>query len=238
MTNVIIVESKNDKIFFETLIRHMNVSGVTIDESIILPDEAIISIDGIDPNPVKPTKLIRKLNDIKTEILKVDIRKIGIIIDLDNHTVSERLAMVNNAVYEAFGTGHPLNEIQSESTFTKISTTEWEVEIACYFTNVDNNGELETVLRAIATEQAVHANCLQSWRDCLGRNSITITDKDFDKFWIANYIRFDTCRREEKKQAGKFCSMQNFGHVMTKGVFNLDARELDDIKRFLELFRR
>jgi len=59
---------------------------------------------------------------------------------------------VNNAVNEAFGTGHPLNEIQSESTFTKVSTPEWEVEIACYFTNVDNNGELETVLRAIATQ--------------------------------------------------------------------------------------
>jgi len=39
MINVIIVESKNDKIFFETLIRHMNVGGVTIDESILLPDE-------------------------------------------------------------------------------------------------------------------------------------------------------------------------------------------------------
>ncbi|CAA6813620.1 MAG: Unknown protein [uncultured Aureispira sp.] len=39
------------------------------------------------------------------------------------------------------------------------------VEIACHFMNVDGQGELETVLRAIKTKESPHADCLNTWRD-------------------------------------------------------------------------
>jgi hypothetical protein len=104
-----------------------------------------------------------------------------------------------------------------------------------YFTNVNGQGELETVLKAIKSRDSPHADCLESWRRCLESKEIIITNKDFDKFWIANYVRFDTCSKDEKKQAGRKCTIDYALQTKTE-VWNFDHPVLDDLKSFFELF--
>lgn len=236
--SVLIVESKNDKVFIEAVVKHLNIQNVNIDEPICLGNEDFICLDGTDVNPQKPTLLIRKLNDIKTDIIKKDIAKIGILIDLDSNSKSDRLKMINTALENVFG--FQLPKIEDENKFISINCDGQIVQISCYFTKVDQGGELETLLKEIATKDSRHANCLTAWKDCLASKGTTISDKDFDKFWITNYIRFDTCTAEEKKQAGRFCTMggEGFSYIMTNkpDIFDLNSERIRELRVFIMMF--
>lgn len=99
--------------------------------------------------------------------------------------------------------------------------------------NVDGNGELETVLKAIKSKDSTYADCLDSWRDCLTQNGKIIRDKDFDKFWINNYFRFDTCSKEERKQIERKCNNEV---AIKKDIWIFNHPVLKDLKEFLNLF--
>ena len=113
-----------------------------------------------------------------------------------------------------------------------------KAELACYFTNVEGKGELETLLKAIKARDSPYADCLDSWKTCIENLGNKINQKDFDKFWISNYIRYDTCSIQEQKQAGRKCSMSGFDYVMEhkKDIWDWDNPTLDDLKEFFKLF--
>jgi len=69
-------------------------------------------------------------------------------------------------------------------------------------------------------------------------NGKTIKNKDFDKFWVDIYVRFDTCSKNDKKQAGRKCSMSAFDYVMESKseIWDLEHPKLDNLKLFLALF--
>ena len=112
------------------------------------------------------------------------------------------------------------------------------VFFACYFTNIEESGDLETLLRHIAVEHSDYADCLESWKTCIESKGHTISAKDFDKFWVSNYIRFDTCSRPESTQAGKYCSFGAFEYIMRNKphIFDLQSDHLTDLSDFLKLF--
>lgn len=66
----------------------------------------------------------------------------------------------------------------------------------------------------------------------MDNNKENIKDKDFDKFWVNNYIRFDTCSKKEQKQAEKNCTLEK---SFEKDVWDFDNKILDDLKNFLKL---
>ena len=111
-------------------------------------------------------------------------------------------------------------------------------KLACYFTNVGGKGELETLLKAIKARDSPYADCLDSWKTCIESLGKKINQKDFDKFWISNYIRYDTCSNQEQKQAGRKCSMSGFDYVMEhkKDIWDWKNSALDDLKEFFTLF--
>jgi hypothetical protein len=112
-------------------------------------------------------------------------------------------------------------------------------KLACYFTNVRGKGELETLLKAIKARESPYADCLDSWRSCIEeKEGKKIKQKDFDKFWISNYIRYDTCSKQDQKQVEKKCSMHGFEYVMEhkKDIWDWDNPALDDLKEFFTLF--
>ena len=75
-----------------------------------------------------------------------------------------------------------------------------------------------------------NADCLEAWKICLTSKDKTITDKDFDKFWVNNYLRFDTCKSSEKGQADKKCR----GEIaIKKDIWDFTNPILDDLKSFL-----
>lgn len=230
MKNLLIVESENDKYFIEALINFMNLGNIEISNGFICNIDDYECLGGLNT-----TKLTNVLNAVKSKVKKEEINKVGIIIDRDNKTEEERLSLVNASIKECFGGNYSLSNANS---FQSIIIDEYQnVNIATYFTNVNGSGELETVLKTIKKNSSVYADCLRSWQDCLKNKGINngsgLKDKDFDKFWVQVYIRYDTCSKSEQSQAGRHCNNQA---AMKKDIWDFDHACLNEMKAFLRLF--
>lgn len=121
-------------------------------------------------------------------------------------------------------------KIKKENVLYK--SAKLDVEFACYMVNVDGKGELETLLRVIKSQESVYADCLEAWKSCLEENGKTISKKDFTKFWINNYIKFDTCTKHESKQKDRKCNDEK---AMKKDIWDFEHEALSGLKDFLKL---
>jgi len=213
--NKLIVESQNDKYFIQRVLEHLELTNVEISNPICNVDE-YICLDGID-------NLKRKLQDMKLD----DIDSLGIVLDADDAGVEKRVEQINkifkeldiNIVFEK------ANEFKYDAKF--------DIKIACHILNIGGSGDLDTVLKQIAKNSSIFADCLNGWRKCLQENNKEVTDKAFLKFWVNNYLRFDTCTQDEQKQSFKKC---NFEQALKKDVWDFEHKVLDDMKDFLKLF--
>ncbi len=238
--NIIIVESKNDKAFISALVNHLNISNTEVDPPIILEDDDYVLLNGSDPNFEKPTLLSRKIKELKSDLIKNNIKNIGILLDLDNNTQEEKIHYINNSIRIAFTDDqYNFEDITEINRRFRLIYKNETFYILCHFTNFKQQGELETILKNITTKDSTYADCLENWRLCLIENSKTISEKDFNKFWLSNYLRFDTCTTQEKKQAARKCSFNAFDYIMKNkpDIFNFDSNILADLRAFLELFR-
>ena len=227
MSNIVIVESKNDAIFMKAMVEKLN-CDIQVEKPIHIHDYE--SLEGLSEK-----QLINTLKDLEADLQKREIEKIGIIIDIDHHSESERLQWVNKCIQEVFESETLLSTKQFIDICGDNGTS---AKLACYFTNVEGKGELETLLKAIKARDSPYADCLDSWKTCIENLGNKINQKDFDKFWISNYIRYDTCSIQEQKQAGRKCSMSGFDYVMEhkKDIWDWDNPILDDLKEFFKLF--
>jgi hypothetical protein len=181
--NILIVESKNDKHFFQAIIRKLNLD-IEITTPILIADEDYREMHGLSKE-----KLKQVLRNLAASIQRGEIEKIGVIIDIDNYQEIDRVSFVNQCMQEVFPDSELLSEVNK---FINLNVSDLNVQLACYFTNIDGQGVLETVLKTIKQKESIHADCLESWKNCLVSNGKTIKDKDFDKFWVSIYVRFDT----------------------------------------------
>ena len=169
---------------------------------------------------------INNLNK-KLEEIKFDkYNKIGIILDADKEGIDKRIELINNALKNV------CDDVELTSINKLEKSSKLDVDFLCYIMNVNGYGELETVLKSIKKSDSVFADCLESWRECLKVHNKDISDKDFDKLYINNYIRFDTCSKKEKKHASVYCSFES---AMKKDICDLDNNILNDLKEFLKL---
>ncbi|WP_375494224.1 DUF3226 domain-containing protein [uncultured Nostoc sp.] len=223
------MESKNDKYFLQAIIRYLNLN-IEVASPIIISEEDYRPMDGLNK-----TKLTNALKDLKADIQKGKIERVGIIIDIDNDRESDRINFINKCVQQAFTEAPLLVKVKE---FVNLTLDGLNIQLACYFTNLDGQGELETVLKNIKSQGSIHADCLESWKKCLQKNGKKISVKDFNKFWVDMYIRFDTCSKSEKKQAERKCSMKGFDYVMTNktAIWDFEHPALNDLKDFLRLF--
>ena len=232
MSNILIVESKNDKIFIEKLIQTLNFNNIEIDKPICIDDYECL--EGLSEKSVT-----NSLKSLSASLLKNDIKKIGIIIDQDNCSQQERFEFINNCIDQVFKKSVYLSDVNNLIEVKIINDNNITFQLGCYFTNVNGQGELETVLKTIKTKLSPHADCLESWRGCLNEQEKNISNKDFDKYWISNYIRFDTCSPQESQQAGRKCAMSAFDYVLKEKshIFDFEHSVLDELKDFLKLFK-
>ncbi|MGB7892480.1 MAG: DUF3226 domain-containing protein [Microcoleus sp.] len=228
MSNIVIVESKNDAIFMKAMVEKLN-CDIQVEKPIYIDEYE--RLEGLSA-----TKLITTLKALEADLQKRDIEKIGIIIDIDNYSEAERLEFVNECIQQVFES----ETLSSTKQFIDIcGDNGTKAKLACYFTNVGGKGELETLLKEIKARESPHADCLDSWRSCIKeKEGKEIKQKDFDKFWVSIYLRYDTCSNQEQKQAGKKCSMSGFDYVMErkKDIWDWNNPALDDLKEFLKLF--
>ncbi|MEG4005115.1 hypothetical protein QUA41_03285 [Microcoleus sp. Pol11C1] len=227
MSKIVIVESKNDAIFMQAMVEKLN-CDIEVGSPIYIDDYE--SLEGLSE-----TKLITTLKDVEADLQKRDIEKIGIIIDIDNYSEPERLEFVNKCIKQVF----EAETLSSTKQFIDISGDNGtKAKLACYFTNFEGQGELETLLKAIKARESPHADCLYSWKTCIESKGKKIKQKDFDKFWVNTYVRLDTCSNQDRKQAEKKCSMLHFNYVMErkKDIWDWDNPALNDLKEFFTLF--
>jgi len=216
VSNLLIVESDNDKYFIEALSESLKVD--------IKVNQPICKIDDYEClNGLSEAKLYICLNDVKFD----DYAKIGIIIDADKEGIENRIALINSVLKKFDDT------IEIKNMNESIKSKELDLEFICYITNVDGYGELETLLKTIKTEDSTFADCLSAWKNCLIASGKKISDKDFDKFWVNNYLRYDTCTKKEQKQADKKCKNE---FAIKKQIWNFEHEALTDLKAFLQLF--
>jgi hypothetical protein len=227
VSNLVIVESKNDKIFMQAMVEKLNFD-IQVASPIYIDDYQ--SLEGLSE-----TELTKALKNLERKIDRKDIEKIGIIIDIDNCSEQERLQFVDKCIKQVFEAESLSSTKQFIDICTKLGTN---AKLACYFTNVGGRGELETLLKEIKAIQSPYADCLNSWQTCIESQGKEINQKEFDKFWVSIYLRYDTCSNQEQKQAGKKCSMSGFDYVMEhkKNIWDWDNSALDDLKEFFKLF--
>ena len=222
MKSLIIVESHNDKYFIEKLRDELGLKNIELKEPICnITDYECL-------NGLSEKKLQQTLKEIKFD----EYQKIGIIIDADNEGIEKRIDLINSCI-------RALENVSSDFKITKINefirVKNLDIEIGCYITNKDGFGELETVLKAIKKEDSTYADCLDSWKTCLNSKGKEINDKDFDKFWVSNYLRFDTCTKKEQKQVDKNCKNEV---AIKKDIWDFENSILDDLKEFLKLLSK
>ena len=192
--NVLIVESNNDRLFIERLKQHI----VQSDFDIIPPICNITDYQCL--NGLTTASLERKLQELERDLNQGILNKIGILVDADNEGIEKRVELINQVI----------KSIDSDLEITEANT--WykseslDAHFSCHILNVKGHGELETLLKTIKSQPSLYADCLETWRNCVATQNQKITDKEFDKFWVSIYQRYDCCSSKEQRQAGTKCN--------------------------------
>jgi len=207
MSNLLIVESQNDQYFIEALIAHMNID-IEVGQPICQVDE-YECLGGIG-------KLDERLKALSHRIIKGELERVGIIFDADKVGIAKRTEQIQEKINEM------VEELPKE--FHGL------IDFFIYIQNHEGYGELESVLKMIKKSDSTIADCLESWQECLPDGK-KVSQKDFDKFWIQVYQRYDCCTKKEQKQAGIKCN--NEISLKEKDIWNFDHEILNDLKTFL-----
>ena len=214
--NKLIVESDNDKIFIEKLKSILNIDNLEISQPLCSIDE-FICLDGLG-------NLEKKLKDIKLD----ELDKLGILIDADEVGIEKRISEING-ILKKVGIEVEFKDINE---FQKDSKN--DIEIACHILNIEDRGSLDNILKTISKGKSEYADCLKAWKKCLEEKGERVSDTIFTKFWVNNYLRFDTCDKEEQKKSSKKC---NFEKALEKDCWDFEHKSLDSLKDFLKLFQ-
>jgi hypothetical protein len=247
MSNILIVESENDQYFIEALVNQA-----------LSDDTNVCRIDEYKHSSLDETKLTTQITNSLLDATRNISTKIGIILDMDNSTEQERIDLINKCLEQSCNEcSYPKpKKLTKTKEFVPCQTNYGsEIQISCFFTNIDGQGELETVLKAIKTKDSTFADCIYTgWLNCLvnkgkkyGSSGETcdISDKEMLKLWVDFYKRFDTLTRQNRNETntdwrgimiGFTKNEKQLKKVRGIEIFDLNSQRLDDIKSFLKMF--
>jgi hypothetical protein len=214
MKNILIVESKNDKAFFDFLLTHLQVVSTT--PVTIFGLDELVSRGGLSKERLKEALEVN-LKTITKGLPQGITPKIGILIDADEPNKGNanmlggfepRLKAINTIIEEVTKQNPNFQQLCVSNTDfydIKLQTdTEEEVaiQIGCHLTNIEGRGNLDTLKKSIAnTDLALIANCLEKWRECYEQKiqsgsiqaklKIKKLDSEFEKLWVTFAERYD-----------------------------------------------
>lgn len=235
MNHKIIVESFNDQAIYSYILNHYCTPKADIET---ISD----SLDWVDLGGLSPRALTIKLKDIKSDILKaLSPLKIGIIIDIDEESIENRIELLNKACSEAFEIEISIKQTNDFQTFIikDENNDDFDFNLAYCLAGLNGQGELEHILKEIAdTTSSHHANCLETgWIKCLEAKNISIDEKQLRKLWMDFYKRLDCLDSHQARKASDNVRWKNFLTLHgDKFNFNKDLKELNEIRSFLNHF--
>jgi hypothetical protein len=226
----IIVEGKTDALFIAALAQK---------DAIEINSKNISPLGGLDEN-----KLSTQLENILSKAQKTGFAQIGIIIDKDQATETERIDLINRSFAKAYSNlafGSPIPSLKSTNTWVTAQADQIDLQIACHLIGVsETGGELETLLQHIKKQTAIYADCLGVWRECVGKNEqgiYRVSNKAFGKLWAEVYARWDICSDKERRSAEKNCSLQALLETRADDLFLLEHDLLQPLRNFLQQFK-
>ncbi len=205
-----------------------------------------------DPNPEKPTKLIKTLKTFKESFVLKEISKVVIVRDLDKGQLSDTLQLVNNALIGAYATQvADIPKITEEKQFVTLKFKEnkndsdddaIQIPFACYIIGVyvqkdgvlQKQGETDDILKKIAVNPSNVADCINSHLPTCLNNRVppaSLDEKKLTKLWVYNYQRFDDPNFEVKNY--RFDAEKMINREPNIFDFNKDIPELNELKKFL-----
>ena len=95
-SNILIVESPNDQYFLQAIIRYLNFN-IEVAPAIMISEDDYKSMEGLSPKELK-----KALDDLKADIQKGKVERIGIVIDIDDKQEIERINFVNDCIQSVF----------------------------------------------------------------------------------------------------------------------------------------
>ncbi len=228
--SILLVEGTTDEWFIQSLLTYIvPPQNKTIDVQHIFLDKLYGSSEN---------DLIKKLKSLKTDLRNKPIKQIGIILDKDEHSVSDRLALINNAILKAEIPVLPLTETVSQVNFDINSSR--TISISYFIINDSQaKGNVETLLSEIITADPKSAECLKIWQDCSSTQGVIVKQSDYLKEWIKVYLRYDYCLQNKlQNHAGDYCTLEKSFENMNKEspankAWDFDAAILKDLKSYL-----
>lgn len=232
--NILLVEGDSDVLFYETLLQYEFKKN-----NIELLQCQVKTIGGSDSEILKKA-LISLISDLKSK----PIKKIGIVLDLDNYTVEERFKSTQEAIKTVFGTENITNVNAEELSLKYTLSASRTIEIFCYFIDdYSQTTNLEELLKSLVTTEPIAANCLSAWLECCKANDRKIKNSDFQKFWRETYIRYDFCANKKlNKHASENCTMEkSFQNMLLldtqKHAWDFESPNLEKLRVFLKQFQ-
>ncbi|HGY11902.1 MAG TPA: hypothetical protein ENK36_06030, partial [Desulfobacterales bacterium] len=127
MSNLLIVESKNDELFIRAVIEHLNLPYIQVDKHPICHINGFECMEGLNSK-----KLEERLTALKNQLHKKEVEAIGIILDHDGKR-EERINLINEAVNSIFETDENILETgKFISVNAKVGNDNFSLKIACY----------------------------------------------------------------------------------------------------------
>jgi len=230
INHILLVEGESDIKFFEALIKYVNKTNSSID----LDNIKIDIINGSDN-----IKLQLAVKSLQTDIRNSPLKNFGIVMDLDEFTVEDRFGQVKIVLSELFGVDK-ITEIDANSFNLKINDKR-TIKVTCHFIETDLVTNLELLLKTIATESPIAANCLELWYHCAIASGRKIRKSDYLKFWREVYVRYDYCADKNLlKHASINCTTEkSFDNLFIEGkpqAWDFENKILDNLKKYLSTF--
>lgn len=233
--SILLVEGSNDKYFFEALLKYLKVPDSRTDVNSIVEYPKIGGCD------IK--SITNALSTLKTDLRNKPVERLGIILDIDDSSVKDRIHLINDAVNNSSISefGIPIFSAENQSVVFKVNEYR-SITFNIYFIKDKNGkGNLESLLQSIITVEPLAADCLEQWKKCAEANKRSVKQSDFLKEWIKFYLRYDYCNpRELNRHVSDNCtvekSLTNMSVDDKPKAWNFESDLLDDLKKYLSNF--
>ncbi len=208
MKNIILVEGKNDKIFYEFLIRNI-FSEYSFNFSEVIKDDKLnCNIETLNSKNKLETHLKRVKNDNIDNKIPL---KVGVIWDRDDEKV-ENLKSGIKDIFDDIFKNYPAKSKVIPFIFS------------------ENYKEVEYYLKEIKSKDSKQADCFY--------DNCNLNDKEAIKEWLRIYLRFDCCPKKLKKETVNNCFFEAiFKCDYANEYFNFKREDLIEFDKFLNNFK-